>query len=66
MSNISDDQYMETLVKRVASAEKRCEAQEEAFFALLEIIKDIRMMNSFGKTKDIADEIDLILKHHGQ
>jgi hypothetical protein len=66
MNNMTNDEYMETLVKRVASAEKRCEAQEEAFFALLEIIKDIRMMNSFGKTKDIADEIDLILKHHGQ
>jgi hypothetical protein len=62
----SNDEYMETLEKKVTALEKRCEAQEQEFFSLLEIIKDIRMMNSFGKTKDIADEIDLILKNHGQ
>jgi hypothetical protein len=58
-----NDEYTE-LEKKVASLEKRCEAQEQEFFTLLDILKDIRMMNSFGKTKDIADEIEMILTKH--
>jgi phage anti-repressor protein len=66
MSNITNDEYMETLEKRVASAEKRCEALEQEFFILIDVIKDIRMMNSFGKTKDIADEIDSLIKKYSE
>jgi uncharacterized coiled-coil protein SlyX len=60
----NNDEYMESLEKKIASLEKRLEAQEQEFFTLLDVIKDIRMMNSFGKTKDIADEIDLLIKKY--
>ena len=55
---------MESLEKKIASLEKKLEAQEQEFFTLLDVIKDIRMMNSFGKTKDIADEIDSLIKKY--
>lgn len=60
----NNDEYMESLEKKITSLEKRLEAQEQEFFTLLDVIKDIRMMNSFGKTKDIADEIDSLIKKY--
>ena len=60
----NNDEYMESLEKKIASLEKKLEAQEQEFFTLLDVIKDIRMMNSFGKTKDIADEIDSLIKKY--
>jgi len=60
----NNDEYMETLEKKITALEKKCEVQEQEFFTLLEVIKDIRMMNSFGKTKDIADEIDSLIKKY--
>jgi hypothetical protein len=61
-----NDEYIEMLEKKISSLEEICNAHEQEFFALLEVIKDIRMMNSYGKTKEIADEIDTILTHHNQ
>ena len=58
---MNNDEYMENLEKKVASLERRCEAQEQEFFTLLDILKDINWMNSHGKTKEIADEIESIL-----
>lgn len=58
-----NDEYIE-LEKKIASLEKRCEAQEQEFFTLLDILKDINWMNSHGKTKEIADEIEMILTKH--
>jgi hypothetical protein len=55
---------METLEKKIASLDKKIEEQEQEFFTLLEVLKDIRMMNSFGKTRDIADEIDSLIKKY--
>ena len=61
---MNNDEYMETLEKKIASLDEKIEAQEQEFFTLLEVLKDIRMMNSFGKTKDIADEIDSLIKKY--
>ena len=60
------DNYIEFLDSKITALEKKSEAQEREFFAVLEIIKDIRMMNSLGKTKEIADEIDALLNHHNK
>jgi hypothetical protein len=62
MSN--NDEYMETLETKITSLEKKVEVQEREFFLILEILKDIRMMNSYGKTKDVADEIDALIKKY--
>lgn len=60
----NNDEYMETLEKKITSLEKKVEVQEREFFLILEILKDIRMMNSYGKTKDVADEIDALIKKY--
>ena len=61
---MTNDEYTEALEKKIAACEKKLEAQEQEFFTILEIIKDIGMMNSFGKTKDIADEIEALINRH--
>ena len=60
----NNDEYIETLEKKITSLEKKVEAQEQEFFTLLEVIKCISMMNSYGKTKDVADEIDSLIKKY--
>jgi len=66
MSIIGNNEYLESMERKISALEKRTEAQTQEFFTVLEIIKDIRMMNSFGKTKDIADEIDALINRHTQ
>lgn len=66
MSIIGNNEYLESLEQKISALEKRTEAQTQEFFTVLEIIKDIRMMSSLGKTKEIADEIDALINRHTQ
>jgi len=63
---MTNDEHTEALEKKIASFEEQLEAQKQEFFTVLEIIKEIRMMNSFGKTKEIADEIEALINRHTQ
>jgi len=59
-----DDIHIEDFELRLKKVEDKIIDQEAEIWGLVHTLKDLRKMNSLGKTKEIADEIELIMKRH--